>query len=482
MHPTIRDVSRRAALKSAAAGFGYVAFAGLSTMAAEKEKANGGVKGRDNPLATRETHFPARAKRVIFLCMEGAPSHVDTFDYKPKLPEFDGKSMAGSRRRLAKVLASPFAFAQHGESGLWISDAFPELAKQADKLCLLRGMHTDVPAHSQAFLQMHTGIFQFKRPSMGAWTFYGLGTENDNLPGFVTINPPLRNGGPSNYGSAFLPAVYQGTPLRTGFGGFRGGGGFGRRRGPTSSGSVSNIRNPRQSTEAQRLQLDYIQSLNREALEREPINPGVEGAIESYELAFRMQRELPKLTDISSETAATQSMYGIGTQATDSFGRQCLLARRFVEAGVRFVEITSGGWDHHTDLQNALTNKAQSVDKPIAGLLQDLKSRGMLEDTLVLWGGEFGRTPYAQGRDGRDHNHRGFTTWMAGGGVRPGFSYGATDDYGYEAIEGKIHIHDWHATILHLLGLDHEKLTFRYAGRDMRLTDVKGNVVEHIMA
>jgi hypothetical protein len=310
---------------------------------------------------------------------------------------------------------------------------------------------------------------------MGAWSFYGLGTENEDLPGFVTLNPPLQNGGPANYGSAFLPAVYQGTPIRTG-------GGFGGppRGGPASDG-VSNIKNPRQSVDDQRLQLDFLQSLNHDAAQREPHNPSVEGAIASFELAFRMQKDLPRVMDLSGETAATKALYGIGEQATETFGRQCLLARKFVEAGVRFVEITSNGWDHHQNLKTALGNKAQSIDKPIAGLLKDLKARGLLKDTLVLWGGEFGRTPYAQGTDGRDHNHKGFTTWMAGGGVKGGFSYGATDDYGYEAVEGKMHIHDWHATILHLLGLDHEKLTYRYAGRDMRLTDVKGNVVKEIV-
>jgi hypothetical protein len=467
MNPMSQQFSRRAMLKSATAGFGYLAFAGLSTWAAEN----------DNPLAPKKPHFPAKAKRVIFLCMEGAPSHVDTFDYKPKLADDNGKSMRGVRGFGGKLLASPWKFAQHGESGLWISELFPELAKHADELCLLRAMHTDVPAHAQAFLQMHTGIFQFKRPSMGAWTFYGLGTDNENLPGFVSISPPLQNGGPANYGSAFLPAVYQGTPIRLGFGG----GGFGGGGPGGGQGSVSNIRNPRQSSDAQRTQLDYLQSLNREALERDPHNPGIEGAIASFELAFRMQKDLPKVTDIANESTATKELYGIGEQATENFGRQCLLARRLIEAGVRFVELTSGQWDHHRDLKNALGNKAASVDKPIAGLLKDLKSRGLLKDTLVLWGGEFGRTPYAQGTDGRDHNHRGFTTWMAGGGAKSGFSYGSTDDYGYEAIDGKIHIHDWHATILNLLGLDHEKLTYRYAGRDMRLTDVKGNVVKAVV-
>src|SRR5262249_50477116 len=425
----------------------------------------------------KKTHFRARAKHVIFLCMEGAPSHVDTFDYKPKLAEDNGKSVRGARGFGGRLLASPWKFNQHGESGLWISELFPELGKQADDLCLLRGMYTDVPAHSKAFLQLHTGLFQFKRPSMGSWAFYGLGTENENLPGFVTISPPFQNGGPSNYGSAFLPAVYQGTPIRLGFGGPGGPPGGGGAAAP----GVSNIRNPRQELDAQRAQLDFIQSLNRSALEREPHNPGVEGAIESFELAFRMQKDMPKVLDIANESAATRALYGIGTQATEGFGRQCLMARRFVGAGVRFVEITSGGWDHHNNLKTALTNKATSVDKPIAGLLYDLKARGLLKDTLVIWGGEFGRTPYGQGTDGRDHNHRGFTTWMAGGGVKGGFSYGATDDYGYEAVEGKMHIHDWHATILHLLGLNHERLTYRYAGRDMRLTDVKGTVVRDII-
>jgi hypothetical protein len=456
--------SRRDALKSTAAGFGYLAFASLSTWAAEKE----------NPLAPKKTHFPAKAKRVIFLCMEGAPSHVDTFDYKPKLTEMNGQSMPKGRFG-GKLLASPWKFNQHGENGLWISELFPELGKQADDLCLLRGMHTDVPAHSQAFLQMHTGVFQFKRPSMGAWAFYGLGTGNENLPGFVTISPSFGNGGPANYGSAFLPAVYQGTPIN----GFRNGPGGG---GGGLAGGVSNIRNPNQSLEAQREQLDFIQSLNRENLANDPHNGEVEGAIQSLELAFRMQKDLPKIMDLANETAETKALYGIGEQTTENFGKQCLLARRLVESGVRFVEITSNGWDHHQNLKTALGNKAQSIDKPIAGLLKDLKSRGMLDDTLVLWGGEFGRTPYAQGTDGRDHNARGFTTWMAGGGVKGGFSYGSTDDVGYEAVDGKVHIHDWHATILHLLGLDHEKLTYRYAGRDMRLTDVKGNVVKDIIA
>ena len=453
-------VSRRAALKSAACGFGYLAFADLAARAAEKEK---------SPLAPKAPHFPAKAKHVIFLCMEGAPSHVDTFDYKPKLSAADGKPFSGSRFGGGKLLGSPWKFQQHGKSGLWISELYPELAKHADELCLINGMHTDVPAHPQAFQHLHMGSFQFKRPSLGAWTVYGLGTDNADLPGFVTVSPARNNGGPTNYGSAFLPAVYQGTPI---------GGGFGPRGGQMA---VSNIRNPRQSPEAQKRQLDFIQSLNQSALERDPSNPAIEGAIESFELAFRMQKDLPKLMDLSSESKATQTLYGIGEQDTERFGRQCLLARRFVEAGVRFVEITSPGWDHHRNLKEALGNSARATDKPIAGLIADLKAHGLLKDTLLIWGGEFGRTPYAQGGDGRDHNHKGFTTWFTGGGVKGGQAVGKTDDYGYEAVENRVHIHDWHATILHLLGLNHEKLTFRHAGRDFRLTDVKGNVVKEVV-
>jgi hypothetical protein len=337
-----------------------------------------------------------------------------------------------------------------------------------------------VPAHPQAFLTLHTGTAQFVRPSLGAWTLYGLGTDNQNLPGFVSINPPAQNGGAQNYGSSFLPAIYQGTKITAGG---RGG----------SSGGVSNISNPKLSSAGQRAQLDFIQELNKEKLAHDKVNDHVEGVIESYELAFRMQKDLPKVMDISGEKKETLDLYGIGGGGGggrggpfggggDDFARQCLLARRMVEAGVRFVELTYGNWDQHRNLKADLERHGQAIDKPIAGLLTDLKRRGLLKDTLVVWCGEFGRTPYAQGADGRDHNSKGFTAWMAGGGVKGGMSYGATDDYGYEAVTGKVHIHDLHATILHLLGLDHEKLTFKYAGRDFRLTDVHGNVVKEIMA
>ncbi|MDR3639022.1 MAG: DUF1501 domain-containing protein [Isosphaeraceae bacterium] len=455
-------LSRRTLLKSLSSGFGYVAFAGLSTAAADAER-------KASPLAPRAPHFPARAKRVIFLCMHGAPSHVDTFDHKPKLIADTGKPSPIARLGNAKLLASPWGFSQHGQSGQWISELFPEVAAHADELCVVRSMHTDLPAHPQAYLMLHTGNSQFVRPSLGAWTLYGLGTENENLPGFIAIKPVGRNGGPQNYGSGFLPAIYQGTRI-------------GNDVTPVADARLGNIKNPRLDNTSQRQQLDLVQSMNRALLEREGVHPGVEGVIESYELAFRMQGALPDVMDIAQESAATKSLYGIDETETADFGRQCLLARRFVEAGVRFVELSHGDWDQHRNLKADHARHALAVDKPIAGLLTDLKTRGLLKDTLVIWGGEFGRTPHAQNGDGRDHNNKGYSIWMAGGGVKPGLSYGMTDDFGYEAVENPVHVHDWHATILHLLGLDHERLTYRYAGREMRLTDVKGRVVKDVVA
>jgi uncharacterized protein (DUF1501 family) len=306
------------------------------------------------------------------------------------------------------------------------------------------------------------------RPSLGAWALYGLGTENENLPGFVTLTPPAVFGGAQNYGSSFLPAIYQGTRI-------------GSDNRPIAGAEIRNLASPL-NARAQRAELDLVQTLNREALKRDQVNPDVEGVIESYELAFRMQSQMPAVMDISKETDATKKLYGIGSGGTEDFGRKCLLARRFVEAGVRFVEISHGNWDQHFNLTNALQANCNAVDLPISGLLTDLEKRGLLKDTLVIWGGEFGRTPHAQGGDGRDHNNKAFTMWMAGGGVKPGFSYGQTDEYGYEAVENKMPIHDLHATILALLGLDHEKLTFKYAGRDFRLTDVHGEVAKAVMA
>jgi hypothetical protein len=415
--------------------------------------------------------------------MEVGPSHVDTFDYKPRLQADSGRSAVAGRGRFAgRLLGSPFEFRQFGECGRWISELFPQVAVHADRLCVHNGMHTDLPNHAQAFLQMHCGLFQFSRPSLGAWVLYGLGTTNENLPGFVTINPPRTNGGAANYASSFLPAVHQATRIG-------------------GTGQVSNLRNARHSASAQRAQLDYLQQRNRGTAAALGGNPEIEGLISSFELAFRMQAELPELLDLSGETRETLALYGAkrepeanarprglfggmpggGGGPSGTFARQCLLARRLVEAGVRFVEVTHGGWDHHRNLQESLRGSCTAVDRPIAGLLTDLARRGLLDDTLVIWGGEFGRSPTAQG-DGRDHNHKGFTLWMAGGGVRPGIAHGATDEYGQEVVSGRMHIHDWHATLLHLLGLDHERLTYRHGGRELRLTDTKGQVISDILA
>jgi hypothetical protein len=456
-------VSRRDMLRSASAGFGYLAFAGMCRNAVADDSTTA--------LLPKSSHFEPRAKRVVFLHMAGAPSHVDTFDYKPRLQADNGKQVAGGGR-FGRLLGSPFGFDQHGESGLWISELFSEVAKHADDLCLLRGLHTDQPAHPQATMQMHTGSAQFVRPSLGAWTLYGLGTENESLPGFICISPPR---GAVNYGSSFLPALYQGTPIG-------GSGGRAARGGSGGNLQIANISNPRLRRSQQKLQLDLVQSLNSSKLRDGRDDSHVEAVIAAHELAFRMQDVVPDVMDINDESREVQAKYGIGERSTDGFGRQCLLARRFLESGVRFVEISHGGWDQHTELRDKHTSQAQAVDRPIAGLLQDLKDRDLLKDTLVLWGGEFGRTPTAQGTDGRNHNNKGFTMWMAGGGVKGGFSHGATDEYGAEAVEDKMHIHDLHATILHILGLDHTKLTYRYAGRDFRLTDVHGNVAKEILA
>jgi hypothetical protein len=462
------------ALKSMASGFGYLAFVGLAHEAAAREAAN-----TQDALAAKSTHFPAKAQRVIFLCMNGGPSHVDLFDYKPELQKRNGLPLG--KNLGTKLLASPFEFAQHGQSGQWISDALPNLAKHADDLCVLSGMQTDLPNHSQAFCQMHTGSFQFVRPSVGAWTLYGLGTENTNLPGFITLNPPSDNGGAQNYGSSFLPAIYQGTKIGTnqipGF--YAALLKVDQEPGPP----IRNIKNPMIPSVRQREQLDLIGDFNRMKLARDEHHPEIEGAIASFELAFRMQDEIPDLLDLASEPESMLRLYGIGPGlASDRFGRQCLLARRLAEAGVRFIELTSPvGWDHHFRLQEELEKSCAATDLPVAALLTDLKQRGMLDDTLVIWAGEFGRTPYAQSGTGRDHNNKGYTVWMAGGGVKGGLRFGATDDIGHEAVENALHIHDWHATILNLLGLDHERLTFNYAGRDFRLTDVHGNVAHEII-
>ncbi|MEL7498271.1 MAG: DUF1501 domain-containing protein [Planctomycetota bacterium] len=464
------SMNRRNAIKTVSSLFGSMAFAALAT---EQLKAgdfsNLGLQETDQPLAAKQPHFEPRAKRVIFLSMRGAPSHVDTFDYKPKLNRDAGRRATTGNGRL---LASPWKFKQRGDNGLWMSDLFPNLASVADELCMLKGMHCDNPNHSEATVAVHTGNAQFVRPSFGAWSLYGLGTMNVDLPGFIVLGPA---GGAQTYGSAFLPAYYQGTPLGSGNRALA-------RLNRNQEFKVPNIANQKLPTKAQRLQLDYIQSLNKKKLKQDVRQQQVEGMIQSMELAFSMQSTMPELLDLSNETEKTRQLYGMDETNTEPFGKQCLTARRMIEAGVRFVEVTNGGWDHHVNLKDEMEDHCPQIDKPIAGLITDLKQRGLLKDTLVIWAGEFGRTPHGQGGNGRDHNNRGYTTFMAGGGVKGGYSYGATDDYGYEAVEGKMHTHDWHATILHLLGLDHERLTFRHAGRDFRLTDVHGKVAKDILA
>ena len=431
-----------------------------------------------NPLTAKKTHFAPRAKRVIFLFMKGGPSHVDTFDPKPLLQRDDGKPYPFQTTRVTfaatgKLLKSPWKFRQYGQSGLPVSELFPHVAQCADELCVVRSLHGTNPAHGGALLKLHTGSDTQVRPSMGSWVVYGLGTENEDLPGFITICPTLAHGGVNNWGAAFLPAWTQGTPI-------------GNASVPSSQAIVKHIRNTRLSESMQRRQLDFLAEANQEHLQLSGADRMLEGRINSFELAFRMQGTMPEVQDITQESAATHKMYGLDNPVTANFGRQCLMARRFLEKGVRFVQVTHSDsevqWDQHGNLYKGHSKNAAEVDKPIAGLLKDLRSRGLLDDTLVIWGGEFGRTPTAQGKDGRDHNPYGFTMWLAGGGVKPGFAYGATDDYGWFAQENKVHIHDLHATVLHLLGMDHERLTHRYAGRDFRLTDIAGHVVKDIMA
>jgi hypothetical protein len=410
--------------------------------------------------------------------MKGGPSHVDTFDPKPLLQRDDGKPYPFKMPRVTfaetgKLLKSPWKFRQYGQSGLPVSELFPHVAQCADELCVVRSLHGTNPAHGGALLKLHTGSDTQVRPSMGSWVVYGLGTENEDLPGFITICPTLAHGGVNNWGAAFLPAWTQGTPI-------------GNASIPSSQAMVKHIRNKRLNESMQRRQLDFLAEANREHLNLTGPDLMLEGRINSFELAFRMQGTMPEVQDISAETAATQKLYGLDNPVTSNFGRQCLMARRFLERGVRFVQVTHSDsevqWDQHGNLYKGHSKNAAEVDKPIAGLLKDLRSRGLLDDTLVIWGGEFGRTPTAQGKDGRDHNPYGFTMWLAGGGAKPGFAYGATDDYGWFAQENKVHIHDFHASILHLLGMDHERLTHRYAGRDFRLTDIAGHVVKEIMA
>lgn len=462
-------LSRREMLSRSGGGFGAIALAAMLS----DETARGAdakVGESSDPLKGRRPHFAAKAKRVIFLFMPGGPSQVDTFDPKPRLTMDDGKPSPklylGQQRTL---LGSPWKFQKHGESGLDVSELFPHTAKCVDDLCVIRSMVTDDPNHPGGCLLMHTGERVSSRPSLGSWVTYGLGSENRNLPGFVAIGPGPIIEGARQYGSSFLPATYQGT-------------------------FVSNLDQPLKNLtgasarEQQRIELNALARLNELHRVGRADDGRLNARIDSFELAYRMQVTAPEAFSLAGETAATAHMYGLDQAPTEVFGKQCLLARRLVERGVRFVQLyhTTGGfqpWDQHSDLKGGHEKNAMATDLPIAGLLHDLKQRGLLEDTLVIWGGEFGRTPAREGTaNGRDHHPFGFTMWMAGGGVKRGLAYGATDEFGWDAVENPVHVHDLHATILHLLGLDHEQLTYQFAGRDFRLTDVYGNVVRGILA
>ena len=469
-HPCRRDLflsSRRSMLARCAGGFGAAALLALP--------------GRsDSPAPDarpRTPHHKARARQVIFLYMDGGPSQIDTFDPKPLLAREHGKPFAMKKEATqfndnGNTLASPWAFRRYGQSGLPVSDLFPHVATCADELCVIRSMVSEFSEHTNANYFLHTGLGIAGRPSAGAWVGYGLGSENRNLPGFVVVNGGLvPPGGLDNFSSGFLPASHQASLFR-----------------PTDP-PLANIKPAETAPGLQRNKVDFIRRMDRRSLLSFGDPAPVEAAISNFELAFRMQSAVPELTDISGETAATRALYGLDAPfpQTRTFGAQCLLARRLVERGVRFIELTCPStdgdrWDQHGNLKKGHEDNARAVDQPIAGLLKDLRSRGLLDETLVIWGGEFGRTPFAQGRDGRDHNPFGFSMWMAGGGVKGGMTYGATDEYGYKVVENKVEVYDLHATMLHLLGIDHTRLTYRFGGRDMRLTDVHGNVLHDLLA
>ena len=457
--PRQASMSRRDWLKFGSCGFGSLAMASLTPQAASA-----------GALAPRLSHFAPKAKRMIFLFMNGGPSQHDTLDYKPQLYASDGKTGKNKQALLAPL----WKFAQHGESGMWFSELLPHLAEQAHHLCVINSMQTDSRAHPLAIPLLHTGSFQFVRPSLGSWVLYGLGNPTENLPGYVTVKPTRTFGGPSNYGSAFLPSAYQAT--RIGWEGKK-----------VKDAKISHLTSNEVVPGMARQVLDVTQSMNRRLLARTNQHPDVQGVMDALDLSNDMQATLPSVLDVNQESQETLDLYGIGGERTDDFGRQCLMARRMIEAGVRFVELANSGWDQHSGLDTVLPKRCQEVDQPIAALLIDLERRGLLDETLVFWGGEFGRQPETQLLNGkvalgRDHNAVGYTVWMAGGGVRGGLAYGTTDELGYEAVENKVHLYDLHATMLHLLGLDHTKLTYRYGGRDFRLTDVHGKVVHDVIA
>lgn len=456
--------TRRQFLSRFGMGFGALGLMGL--MGNELWADSGAKAAAISPLAPRLPHFLAKAKQVIHVFAQGAPSQVDTWDPKPSLARYHGKTLPNYGNGLA--MASPFKFSKHGKSGIEVSEVFPHLAEHVDEMAIIRSLWTDIPAHDVATVFMNTGSLRISKPSLGSWVVYGLGTENQNLPGFISLRPgTIPPGSTLNWQSSFLPGVYQGTSINT--------------KVYTPEQMIQNIRNPYTTLPEQRRQLDLVHQLNDLHNQNLKNEAPLEARIEAFEIAFRMQTSATDAFDIRNETETTRNAYGSSVQ-----GRQMLVARRLIERGVRFVQVWAGGWDHHQDIEERLPERAKEIDQPLAALLADLKQRGLLDSTLVLWGGEFGRKPVRDKNDktdpGRDHNSKGFSMWMAGGGVKGGTIYGATDEFGGAAIQNKVHVHDLHATILNLLGFDHTKLTYRYNGRDFRLTDVKGEVVKGLIA
>ncbi|MFO0958733.1 MAG: DUF1501 domain-containing protein [Isosphaeraceae bacterium] len=464
-------ISRRGMLTRIGGGFGLLGIAGAFEEAGWlSSPARGDEAGLSiDPLAPRAPHFEPRAKRVIFLFMNGGPSHVDTFDPKPAIKQYEGQTpdavKADTGRKKGTLMPSPFSFQKYGKSGIEVSELYPQVGSCIDDICVIRSLYTDNPNHEPSLLMMNSGNMQPIRPSLGSWLSYGLGTENRNLPGFVVLCPGKPVVGPQLWGNSFLPGIFQGTQIDN------------KKIDPDQI--IRDIRNPNLTPSAQREQLDLMQRLNRDHLAKRGQDEALDARIASLEMAYRMQFEAREAFDIGRESKVTREAYGDG-----EFASACLISRRLVERGVRMVQVYYGNgqpWDDHADIANH-RNHAQKSDKPIAALLRDLKSRGLLEDTLVIWGGEFGRTPTSEGSKGRDHHSMGFSMWLAGGGVKGGHVHGATDEFGFQAVEDRMHVHDFHATILHLMGLDHEKLTYRYSGRDFRLTDVHGQVATGILA
>jgi hypothetical protein len=461
-------------LRTFANGFGMLGLAGLLDDAAKAQAAASAL----NPLAVKPPMFPAKTKRVIFLFMSGGPSHVDTFDPKPRLDRDNGKPLPFEmphlvRTKTGNLLCSPWKFRKHGQSGIEVSELLPQVATCVDDLCVIRSMVADNINHNGACLQMNTGEQAFSRPSMGSWLLYGLGSENQDLPGFVVISPAQPAQGAPLWTSSFLPAAYEGTLVAD------------------LKNPIANLSNAEFTASRQREQLDTLRRLNEIHRRSRPEDSRLSARIASFELAYRMQAEAPETFDVTRESPATRRLYGLDDPVTEIFGKQCLMARRLSERGVRFVQVyhtqTSKRsscqlWDQHGSLKTELPANCAATDRPIAGLLKDLKARGLLGETLVIWGGEFGRTPTAEGTNGREHHPFGFSMWLAGGGIKGGVVHGATDEFGWHAVEDKVHVHDLHATVLHLMGIDHTKLTYRYSGRDYRLTDVSGNVVRSIIA